>query len=46
VSRSAGSPQVSEETRKRVLAVAQQLNYKVDKNASNLRFQHSNTLHC
>ena len=39
-----GSPQVSEETRKRVLAVAQQLNYKVDKNASNLRFQHSNTL--
>lgn len=39
-----GSPQVSEETRKRVLAVAQQLNYKVDKNASNLRFQRSNTL--
>jgi DNA-binding LacI/PurR family transcriptional regulator len=39
-----GSPLVSEETRKRVLAVAQQLNYKVDKNASNLRFQHSNTL--
>ena len=39
-----GSPQVSEETRKRVLAVAQQLNYKVDKNASNLRFQRSGTL--
>jgi len=39
-----GSPQVSEETRRRVLAAAQQLNYKVDKNASNLRFQHSNTL--
>jgi DNA-binding LacI/PurR family transcriptional regulator len=27
-----------------VLAVAQQLNYRVDKNASNLRFQRSNTL--
>jgi DNA-binding LacI/PurR family transcriptional regulator len=39
-----GSPRVSEETRKRVLAVAQQLNYRVDKNASNLRFQRSNTL--
>lgn len=39
-----GSPRVSEQTRKRVLAVAQQLNYKVDKNASNLRFQRSNTL--
>ena len=39
-----GSPRVSEETRKRIVAVAQQLNYKVDKNASNLRFQHSNTL--
>ncbi|HYL72405.1 MAG TPA: LacI family DNA-binding transcriptional regulator [Candidatus Dormibacteraeota bacterium] len=39
-----GSPQVSEETRQRVLAVARQLNYTVDKNASNLRFQRSNTL--
>ena len=39
-----GDPQVSEETRRRVLEVAQQLNYKVDKNASNLRFQRSNTL--
>jgi DNA-binding LacI/PurR family transcriptional regulator len=35
---------VSEATRQRVVAVAQQLNYQVDKNASNLRFQHSNTL--
>jgi DNA-binding LacI/PurR family transcriptional regulator len=39
-----GSPQVSEATRQRVLAVARQLNYQVDKNASNLRFQRSNTL--
>jgi len=39
-----GSPMVSLETRRRVEAIAQQLHYKVDKNASNLRFQHSNTL--
>lgn len=39
-----GSPMVSEETRRRIEAIAQQLNYKVDKNASNLRCQHSNTL--
>jgi DNA-binding LacI/PurR family transcriptional regulator len=39
-----GSPMVSEETRTRILAIARDLNYKVDKNASNLRFQHSNTL--
>jgi DNA-binding LacI/PurR family transcriptional regulator len=39
-----GSPMVSAETRKRIEAIAEQLNYKVDKNASNLRFQHSNTL--
>jgi DNA-binding LacI/PurR family transcriptional regulator len=39
-----GSPSVSAETRKRIQAIADQLNYKVDKNASNLRFQHSNTL--
>ena len=39
-----GSPMVSPETRKRVEAIAQQLNSKVDKNASNLRFQHSHTL--
>jgi DNA-binding LacI/PurR family transcriptional regulator len=39
-----GSPMVSLETRKRIEAIAQQLHYKVDKNASNLRFQHSHTL--
>ena len=39
-----GSPMVSLETRKRIEAIALQLNYKVDKNASNLRFQHSHTL--
>ena len=39
-----GSPMVSEETRRRIEAIAQQLNYKLDKNASNLRCQHSNTL--
>jgi DNA-binding LacI/PurR family transcriptional regulator len=39
-----GSPSVSPETRKRIETIAAQLNYKVDKNASNLRFQHSNTL--
>jgi DNA-binding LacI/PurR family transcriptional regulator len=39
-----GSPMVSLETRKRIEAIAQQLHYKVDKNASNLRFQRSNTL--
>ena len=39
-----GSPAVSEETRKRVQAIARHLNYKVDKNASNLRSRHSNTL--
>jgi len=39
-----GSPMVSLETRKRIEAIAEQLNYKVDKNASNLRFQRSNTL--
>jgi DNA-binding LacI/PurR family transcriptional regulator len=39
-----GSPMVSEETRRRIETIAQQLNYKVDKNASNLRCQHSNTL--
>lgn len=39
-----GSPAVSEQTRKRVEAIARQLNYKVDKNASNLRTQQSNTL--
>lgn len=39
-----GSPVVSPETRQRIEAIARQLNYKVDKNASNLRSQHSNTL--
>jgi DNA-binding LacI/PurR family transcriptional regulator len=35
---------VNEHTRRRILAIAEQLNYKVDKNASNLRRQHSGTL--
>ena len=39
-----GSPSVSEETRRRVLEAAEQLHYKVDKNASGLRRQHSKTL--
>lgn len=39
-----GSPLVSVETRRRVQAIAAQLNYKVDKNASNLRKMHSGTL--
>jgi len=39
-----GSPSVSEATRARVLAAAEQLNYKVDKNASGLRRQHAQTL--
>ena len=39
-----GSPMVSEETRRRIQAIAEQLNYKVDKNASNLRTQHSGTI--
>ncbi|MER2493435.1 LacI family DNA-binding transcriptional regulator [Catenovulum sediminis] len=38
------SPLVNEETRKRVQAIAKELNYKVDKNASNLRSQHTGTL--
>lgn len=38
------SPLVNKETRDRVQAIAQQLNYKVDKNASNLRRQHSKTI--
>ena len=39
-----GSPVVSLETRKRIEDIAKQLNYRVDKNASNLRSQHCNTL--
>ena len=38
------SPSVSAETRARVLAAAEQLNYKVDKNASGLRRSKSRTL--
>jgi DNA-binding LacI/PurR family transcriptional regulator len=39
-----GNPSVSEATRRRVLEAAEQLNYKVDKNASGLRRQQSKTL--
>ncbi len=39
-----GSPTVSEQTRLRIEAIAQQLNYTVDKNASNLRLQETHTL--
>lgn len=39
-----GNPSVSDETRQRVLEAAEQLHYKVDKNASGLRRQHSKTL--
>ncbi len=39
-----GSPTVSEATRLRIEAIARELNYTVDKNASNLRSQHSKTL--
>ena len=39
-----GSTSVSEATRMRIEAIAKQLNYKVDKNATNLRTGHSNTL--
>ncbi|MFT3756439.1 MAG: LacI family DNA-binding transcriptional regulator [Pseudoxanthomonas sp.] len=39
-----GSPMVNEETRKRILEIAERLNYKVDKNASNLRRQQTGTL--
>jgi len=38
------SPLVNEETRLKVQAIAKELNYKVDKNASNLRSQHSATI--
>jgi alanine racemase len=38
------SPLVNEETRKKIQALAKELNYKVDKNASNLRSQHTGTL--
>jgi DNA-binding LacI/PurR family transcriptional regulator len=39
-----GSPLVNEETRQRIQAAAEQLNYKLDKNASNLRRMHTGTL--
>ncbi|TQV89685.1 LacI family DNA-binding transcriptional regulator [Aliikangiella coralliicola] len=38
------SPLVNEETRARIHAIAKELNYKVDKNASNLRSQQSGTI--
>jgi len=39
-----GSPLVNEETRRRIQAAVEELNYKVDKNASSLRRKHSGTL--
>ncbi len=39
-----GNPSVSDDTRARVLAAAEQLHYKVDKNASGLRRRHTRTL--
>ncbi|WP_341503335.1 LacI family DNA-binding transcriptional regulator [Gallaecimonas sp. GXIMD4217] len=39
-----GSPLVNAETRARIQAIARELNYKVDKNASSLRTQHTGTL--
>lgn len=39
-----GSPTVSEATRLRVVEIARQLNYSVDKNASSLRSRHSSTM--
>ena len=39
-----GSPLVSEETRQKIQAIARELNYKVDKNASNLRSQSTKTI--
>lgn len=39
-----GDPTVNAKTRERIEMIARELNYTVDKNASNLRRQHSNTL--
>lgn len=39
-----GDPNVNEETRRRIEVIARELKYKVDKNASNLRRQRSNTI--
>ena len=38
------SPLVNAETRQKIQAIAKELNYKVDKNASNLRSQHCDTI--
>ena len=38
------SPLVNQEPREKVQKIAKELNYKVDKNASNLRSQHSDTI--
>ncbi len=38
------SPAVNQETKDKIFAIAKQLNYKVDKNASNLRKQTTGTL--
>jgi alanine racemase len=39
-----GSNLVSEETRQKIIKIAEEMNYKVDKNASNLRTQSSHTI--
>lgn len=39
-----GHPMVNAKTRERILQIARELNYQVDKNASNLRLKHSGTL--
>jgi DNA-binding LacI/PurR family transcriptional regulator len=39
-----GSPAVNEETRSRIVKIARELNYTVDKNASSLRSKYSGTL--
>ncbi|HUO99791.1 MAG TPA: LacI family DNA-binding transcriptional regulator [Rhizomicrobium sp.] len=39
-----GDPNVNEDTRRRIEAIARELNYKVDKSASSLRSQHTNTI--
>ncbi len=39
-----GSPMVNQETRERILRIARELNYKVDKNASSLRLRNAGTL--
>ncbi|WDK84633.1 LacI family DNA-binding transcriptional regulator [Xanthomonas campestris] len=39
-----GSPVVNEDTRQRILRIARELNYKVDKNASSLRLRNAGTL--